>query len=155
MPILSSLSTDIELTNPTKDQLLLRREESKRLNIIFDNNNTSYEDKNIKDILSKDIKNSSRMDDIYDIDLPDCFMRSAVVKSHNNNEMKKGENIKEEKKEEKKEEIYIKKEINDNINKNFQLKNENKNEMANFGDFDIDIDFDNNNIINKNKSILL
>ena len=95
--------TDIELTNPTKDQLLLRREESKRLNIIFDNNNTSYEDKNIKDILSKDIKNSSRMDDIYDIDLPDCFMRSAVVKSHNNNEMKKGENIKEEKKEEKKE----------------------------------------------------
>ena len=142
--------TDIELTNPTKDQLLLRREESKRLNIIFDNNNTSYEDKNIKDILSKDIKNSSRMDDIYDIDLPDCFMRSAVVKSHNNNEMKKGENIKEEKKEEKKEEIYIKKEINDNINKNFQLKNENKNEMANFGDFDIDIDFDNNNIINNN-----
>ena len=145
--------TDIELTNPTKDQLLLRGEESKRLNIIFDNNNTSYEDKNIKEILSKNLKNTSRMDDIYDIDLPDCFMRSAVVKleNNNNNENKKAENIKEEKKED----LFIKKENNEIINQDSPSKKRSKNEISKYGDFDIDIDIDdidNTNYQNEDKN---
>lgn len=131
--------TDIEKTNPTKEQLLLRREESRRLNIIFDNNNTSYEDKNIKDILSNDLKNTGRMDDIYDIDLPECFMRSAVVKVNtSNNKIHSVNNIKKEKIE--------KFENDENIE---QLNNpkeefENKKEDENYDDFDIDIDYDKN-----------
>ena len=143
---------DIELKNPTKEQLLLRGEESKRLNIIFDNNNTSYEDKNIKEILSNDCKNSSRLDDIYDIDLPNCFMRSAVVKlnnSNNNNNNIGYENIKKEINEEN----NIKtenKENNINCELDFENENKNKNEFDINDDYDIDIDFDNNNENNDN-----
>ena len=126
--------TDIEKTNPNKEQLLLRGEESKRLNIIFDNNNTSYEDKNIKDILSNDLKNTGRMDDIYDIDLPDCFMRSAVVKVNSSNNV--NNNIKKE---------NIEKFENDeNTEKLNKSKEEYKNKKVdeNYDDFDIDIDYD-------------
>ena len=133
--------TDIELKNPTKDQLKLRGEESKRLNIIYDNNNISYEDKNIKEILSNDFKNSSRLDDIYDIDLPDCFMRSCVVKLNNyNNDIEKNEsqNIKKEI-----EVVAVIKKSDNNINLN--LENDNKNEnINNYDDFDIDIEYGNN-----------
>ena len=80
---------DIENNNPTKSQLSLRAEEAKRLNIIYDNNNNFYEDKNIKNILSTENNNSNRMNDIYNIDLPNCFMRSSVVKEYNDIDNKK------------------------------------------------------------------
>ena len=139
------LFSDIERTNPTKDQLLLRGEEARRLNIIFDNNNTSYEDKNIKEILSNDLKNTGRMDDIYDIDLPDCFMRSAVVKVNTgSNKIKNMNNIKTEN------ENLEKFENDENAEKFNEIKNnikeevENKNEEENYDDFDIDIDYEKN-----------
>ena len=154
--------TDIELTNPSKEQLLLRGEEAKRFNIILDNNNTSYEDKNIKKILSNDIKKTNRMDDIYDIELPDCFMRSAVVKLNNSNKKNNNENIKEEKNEE----INIKKEKGeyniDSFNTGYGVKKEKEKkeefEIERYEDFDIDIDIDNSyekneiNIDEKSKS---
>ena len=136
---------DIEKTNPTKDQLLLRGEEARRLNIIFDNNNTSYEDKNIKEILSNDLKNTGKTDDIYDTDLPDCFMRSAVVKVNTgSNKIKNMNNIKTEN------ENLEKFENDENAEKFNEIKNnikeevENKNEEENYDDFDIDIDYEKN-----------
>ena len=126
--------TDIELSNPTKTQLKLRGEEAKRLNIIYDNNNTSYEDKNIKEILSSNGKLSNRMDDIYDIELPDCFMRPSVVKLQNENNLK----IKEET-------LELKKEPS-STNLEIELGNDNKNESENKNDNgNIDEDNDNNN----------
>ena len=134
--------TDIELTNPTKSQLNLRGEEAKRLNIIYDNNNTSYEDKNIKEILSSNGKIANRLDDIYDIDLPDCFMRPSVVKLQNDSTLK----IKEETLE---------------LNKNSSLQNleveletDNKKEIEN-KDNNVNNDENNdNNNENKNENII-
>ena len=67
--------TDIEIKNPSKSQLLIRAKEARRLNIIYDNNNNYTEDKNIKEILSNEKKNSNKYNDVYNIDLPNCFMR--------------------------------------------------------------------------------
>ena len=127
--------TDIELTNPTKTQLSLRGEEAKRLNIIYDNNNTSYEDKNIKEILSSNGKIPNRLDDIYDIDLPDCFMRPSVVKLQNDNSLK----IKEETLELNRESSLKNLEV--------ELGNDNKNEIENKDNNDEDKNNNNGNII--------
>ena len=70
--------TNIELRNPTKSELSLREEESKRLHIVYDNNNNFPEDKNINEIISNNFKNSNKYNDIYNIDLPECFMRSSM-----------------------------------------------------------------------------
>ena len=91
--------TDIELKNPTKSQLSLRQEEAKRLNIVYDNNNNFLEDKNIKEILSNNLKNSNKYNDVYDIDLPDIFMRSSI----DNEKKEKIEETKKDETEEKKE----------------------------------------------------
>ena len=127
--------TDIELTNPTKTQLSLRGEEAKRLNIIYDNNNTSYEDKNIKEILSSNGKIANRLDDIYDIDLPDCFMRPSVVKLQNDNSLK----IKEETLELNRESSLK--------NLEGELGNNNQNEIENKDNNDENNDNNNENII--------
>ena len=71
--------TNIEQKNPEETQLALRKEEAKRLNIIYDNNNDFSEDKNIKEIISNGVKNSNKYKDIYDIDLPSFFMRPSIV----------------------------------------------------------------------------
>ena len=121
---------EIEKKNPTKEQLMLRGEEAKRLNIIYDTNKVSYEDKNIRDILSNEYKNSNRMDDIYDIDLPEIFMRSSVVKLVNSsNKTNNTENI-----EEKKENSELDKVKKENLDE--KIKYEMPEE-----DFDIDIDY--------------
>lgn len=113
---------NIELISPSSTQLLLKRDESKGLNIIYDNNNNPYEDKNIKEILSTNYKNSSRLDDIYKIELPDCFMSSSVVKFNKDNKNKKNnENIKKDMKDE----IQIKKKPN--AEEDFENEKENEN----------------------------
>ena len=81
--------TNIELKKPTESELSLRKEESKRLNIIFDDNNNNFsEDKNIKLILSNGLKNSNIYNDVYNIGLTDNFMPSSIV-SRNIEEVKK------------------------------------------------------------------
>ena len=129
--------TNIELKNPTQSQLSLRGEEAKRLNIIYDNNNNFSEDKNIKEILSNELKNSNKYNDIYDIDLPECFKRSSIV----SNKKEKIEELKKDEPEEKKEEN-----INMNISNNENIK---KCE----DDFDIDIDFNEKDVNNDNNEI--
>ena len=129
---------DIENNNPTKSQLSLRAEEAKRLNIIYDNNNNFYEDKNIKNILSTENNNSNRMNDIYNIDLPNCFMRSSVVKEYNDIDNKK-------------EKIEEKKIENNDNNMGNNIDNDNK--LCD-DDFEIDIDYgylDNNNEFKNNE----
>ena len=116
--------TDIEIKNPSKSQLLIRAKEARRLNIIYDNNNNFTEDKNIKEILSNEKKNSNKYNDVYNIDLPNCFMR------------KPDKDIKQEKIEErKKEEIEDKKEENINMN----ITNNENNKKNYDDDFDIEI----------------
>jgi len=127
--------TDIELKNPTQTQLSLRGEEAKRLNIIYDNNNTSYEDKNIKEILSSNGKIPNRLDDIYDIELPDCFMRPSVVKLQNDNSLK----IKEETLELNKDSSLTNFEIELGSDKKKEIENKDKN------DNNDEVDNDNNN----------
>ena len=147
------LFSDIEKTNPTKDQLLLRGEEARRLNIIFDNNNTSYEDKNIKEILSNDLKNTGKTDDIYDTDLPDCFMRSAVVKVNTgSNKIKNMNNIKTENENLEKFENDENAEKINGIKNNIKEEVENQNEEENYDDFDIDIDYEKNDYENANEN---
>ena len=122
--------TDIELKNPTKSQLSLRHEEAKRLNIVYDNNNNFSEDKNIKEILSNNYKNSNKYNDVYDIDLPEIFMRSSIT----NEKKEKIEETKKDETEEKKE-VKIKQNYDDDfdIDINFTEKemNEIKKEIIN------------------------
>ena len=129
--------TDIEIKNPTKTQLSLRQEEAKRLNTVYDNNNNFSEDKNIKEILSNNFKNSNKYNDVYGIDLPKIFMRSSITneKKEKIEEAKKDET--EEKKETKDKPNYdddydidinfTEKEMND-IKKE-EINNENKNNI--------------------------
>ena len=108
--------TNIEQKNPEETQLALRKEEAKRLNIIYDNNNDFSEDKNIKEIVSNGVKNSNKYKDIYDIDLPSFFMRPSIVS-------KKSETVEQLKKEE----VDYNMEQNNNINNSLNNENINNN----------------------------
>ena len=135
--------TDIELRSPTKSQLSLRQEEKKRLNIVYDNNNNFSEDKNIKEILSNNFKNSNKYNDVYNIDLPDMFMRSSI------------DNEKKEKIEEtKKDETEEKKEINNkpNYDDDYDIDiNFTEKEMNEIKKEEINNENDNNNIYKSKK----
>ena len=129
-----SIFTGIEEKNPTKSQISLREEESKRLNIIYDKNNTFIEDKNINDIKAGKYKISNKQNN-YFIDLPSDFMRSQIVSMKEGKPEFKGGDIMDKIEEKKKEEG----EVEENIN----MKNSNNNENINNNlddDYEIDLE---------------